>query len=551
MGQPPSAYLNAKSPVVRHDALTDTLLLRRVGLDWKLLSIHDCKNFAALHSVALPHPKHIDNLSELPLTMTAKNRQKNNSSEKSVASSQDDASKKSQKSTSNGLSGPSHQGPKSGSCLGLVATTMFYIALLGAAGFAAFHVQQVVEEMRQTSARIEKSAQQNAELAGKMESVAQQVESLRSNVDGLESSLGITRVELEGAVARMKRGEVETRRVEEALQKLQNDLLRELSEGINEVKEAREKDFSSLEQTVEERLAEASQSIKASVAEFTGAQGEVQSQLADLKSRMGDMEDPALIKQELSAIVDTVAEVRSASQASDSSVSALREDIVAVRAELQTRNQEVASLSQEIQTVRSVVQDHVGNLRQSLSAAEAEVQAVMEKTVTLESSVQQATDAARNAENLANEATARVNKQSEDLEARVKASEDTGDSLSASVSDINNRLESLLSKYDSHESTLAAQGQAVEKVRTDLVQEVEELSSSLGQEVNNLEKRLAALESSDAQPEQLENLKSMVAGLEAKAAKLEGHDQAIATLQQALQDTTETLENLAKAKKAK
>ncbi|KAM9334745.1 cytoskeleton-associated protein 4 [Symphorus nematophorus] len=484
--------------------------------------------------------------------MTAKNRHKNNSSEKSqAASSQDDASKKSQKSSaSNGVSGPAPQGPKSGSFLGLLASAVFYIALIGAAGFAAFHLQQVVEEMRQMSAKNEESARQNAELGTKMDSVVQQVESLRSVVDGLESALGITRVELEGAIARMKRGEVETRRVEEALQKLQNDLLRDLSAGISEVKEAREKDFSSLEKTVEERLAEVSQSITASVAEFTEAQGESQSQLADLKARLGDMEDPTLIKQELSAIVETVAEIKNAKEASDSSADSLREQIGAVRAELQTRNQEVASLSQEIETVRSVVQETVGSLRQSLSSADVEVQALKDKSLTLESSVERVAEAAHNAEKQANEAIAQVKKQSEDLEVRVKASEESGDSLSASVSDLTIKVESLLTKYDDHESTLASQGEAVERVKTRLQQEIEELKSSLDEQMRDLERRLE--DSSDrTDPEQLQSLKSMVAGLEAKAAKLEGHDKAIATLQQALQDTTRTLAGLSKDGKKK
>jgi len=101
--------------------------------------------------------------------MTAKNRQK------SAAPSQDDASKKSQKSSTNEVSGPGPQGPRSGSCLGLLVTTVFYIALIGAAGFAAFYLQQVVEEIRQTNARHEESARQNAELSSKMESAVQQV----------------------------------------------------------------------------------------------------------------------------------------------------------------------------------------------------------------------------------------------------------------------------------------------------------------------------------------------------------------------------------------
>nr|XP_046235494.1 cytoskeleton-associated protein 4 [Scatophagus argus] len=569
MGRPPSAYLNVKSPVERHEALTDTLLVRSGGLDWKHPPSTTAKN-QQQHT----HHTYTENPTELPLTMTAKNRQKNNSNEKSAASSQDDASKKSQKSTGNGMSGPGPQGSRSGSCLGLVATTVFYIALIGAAGFAAFHMQQVVEEIRQASARQEQSARLNAELGTKMESVVQQVESLRSVVDGLESSLGITRVELEGAISRMKRGEVETRRVEETLQKLQNDLLRDLSEGINEVKEARESDFSSLEKTVEERLAEVSRSITASMVEFTEAQGEAQNQLADLKARLGDIEDPALVKQELSAIVDAVAEIKTAKQDADASAVSLREQIGAVRAELQTRNQEVASLSQEIESVRSVVQDTTGRLRQSLSATEAGVQDLQDKSVTLESGVEEAANAVRHVENQVNEATAQFKKRADDLEFRVKASEESGDSLSASASDITSKVESLLAKHDTYVSTLAAQGQAVDKVKTELKQEMEELKSNLeglqtsmaalgdaqakltskdlDQQVTDLTERLAALEgssssSSRAEAEQLQSLRNMVAGLEAKAAKLEGHDEAISTLQKALQETTRTLAGLPKA----
>ena len=112
--------------------------------------------------------------------MTAKNRHKSSSSgEKSAAaaaSSHEDASKKSPKSsTGNGVAVPEAPGQKSGSCLGLLATVLFYAALIGAAGFAAFYMQQVVEEIRETSARHEESAQRSAELSGKMESVVQQV----------------------------------------------------------------------------------------------------------------------------------------------------------------------------------------------------------------------------------------------------------------------------------------------------------------------------------------------------------------------------------------
>ncbi|TMS02900.1 hypothetical protein E3U43_020880 [Larimichthys crocea] len=71
--------------------------------------------------------------------------------------------------------------------------------------------------------------------------------------------------------------------------------------------------------------------------------------------------------------------------------------------------------------------------------------------------------------------------------------------------------------------------------------------SDLDQLVKELEERFAALEGkSNVEPEQLQSLRGMVDGLEAKAAKLEGHDQAISALQEALQETTRTLAGLAK-----
>lgn len=107
--------------------------------------------------------------------MTAKNRNKSSSGEKGQASSQDDASKKSQKSSSNGVTGPGSQGPRSGSCLKFLVSALCYIALAGAAGFGAFYVQQQMEELRLIGAKNEESARQNAELGSKMDSVIQQV----------------------------------------------------------------------------------------------------------------------------------------------------------------------------------------------------------------------------------------------------------------------------------------------------------------------------------------------------------------------------------------
>lgn len=398
---------------------------------------------------------------------------------------------------------------------------------------------------------------------------------MRGAVDGLESALGIMRAEQEAGSRAVRKGEVETRRVEEALQRLQNELLVDLSEGIKEVKEARERDFSSLEKTVEERLAELSASIADSVTEFTEAQGETQSQLADLKARLDDMEDPELIRQELSAIVDTVAGLSATKQATDESAYSLREQIAAVGAELQTRNQEIASMSQEVEAVRLLVQETAGSLRQQVSGAEAGIQALTDQDQSLQSSLELATKALHSLEKELRGESARAEQRSDGLEVRLKVTEEGGDSLAVSLTDLTSKVEALLAKYNSHESTLAAQSTAAEKARATLQGELEELKgslgelqsnvvtlsdaqinlasrdSSLGQQIEGLEQKLEALgevsKSTSHPPPELEKLKSTVDGLVGNAAKLEIHEKAIEALQGSLQKTISSLEAVTKA----
>lgn len=104
--------------------------------------------------------------------MTAKNRHRN--SEKSATSSQGDAPKKTQASSSvPAVAAPGPQ--RSRSFLGALCTTVFYVAVISAAGFVAFCLQKVVAEMQEATARQEDSARQNADMAMKLDGVVLQV----------------------------------------------------------------------------------------------------------------------------------------------------------------------------------------------------------------------------------------------------------------------------------------------------------------------------------------------------------------------------------------
>lgn len=104
--------------------------------------------------------------------MTAKNRHRN--SEKSAASSQDDAPKKSQASSTVSAvaaPGPQRSRPRSRSFLGVLSTTVFYVAVISAAGFAAFYLQKMVAEIQEAAARQEESARQNTDTTAKLDGV--------------------------------------------------------------------------------------------------------------------------------------------------------------------------------------------------------------------------------------------------------------------------------------------------------------------------------------------------------------------------------------------
>lgn len=111
--------------------------------------------------------------------MTAKNRHR--SSEKGAASSQDEAPKKSQSNPAAAAPGAQRSRPRSSSSLGMLCSVVFYVAVIGAAGFAAVYLQKVVAEMQQATARQEESARQNALLATKLDGVVLQVGSKPAN----------------------------------------------------------------------------------------------------------------------------------------------------------------------------------------------------------------------------------------------------------------------------------------------------------------------------------------------------------------------------------
>ncbi|XP_066561412.1 cytoskeleton-associated protein 4 [Amia ocellicauda] len=464
---------------------------------------------------------------------SVKQRNKSNAGDRNSHASPDDVAKKAPKASKAGS-------PPGSGIWGKLLAVGFYLALLSAAGIAGFYLQRVLEEVSQINSRHEDSVVKNGELTKSMESVLQQVDSIKQAVGKFDSSLKDTKSELDNTNKAVRKGETDTRRIEEVLHKLQNEILRDLSDGIRDVKEARERDFSSLEQTVEERLTELTKSINDNVSVFTEVQSETQSELQSLKSKIDVVEDLRLLKKELQGITGTVAELQSASQGKNEVTDTVREQLVSLQDELQTRNAEVASTVQEIEEVKEMVQSTATSLRKSLSEVESTIQSLSSQVQSTQDGLQQATDRFQDLEQGLQAKTNHIENNYGTLESRLKAIEENAESLLASASEQSEKLESVLSKYDSHESRLATLGRDVENAKSSASEgEVSALQNTVRQAAEAQEAFGNDMEMLKNNVDELQNAVTALGGAEkelddSQKQQIEEHEQRLATLEDAV-----------------
>nr|XP_006633181.1 PREDICTED: cytoskeleton-associated protein 4 [Lepisosteus oculatus]XP_015207338.1 PREDICTED: cytoskeleton-associated protein 4 [Lepisosteus oculatus] len=473
---------------------------------------------------------------------SAKQRTKANAGDKSSPPPPDDVAKRSPK-AAKGVSSPAGPG-----LLGRALTATFYLALVAAAaGLAGFYLQRVRDELSQTSRRQEAAAARTEELAKTVEAVLQQVDTMRLTVGSFESSLKDGQSELDKTNRAVRKGEAETRRIEEVLHKLQNEILKDLSDGIRDVKEARERDFSSLEKTVEERLTELTKSINDNVVAFTEVQGETQSEVQTLREKVQAVEGLSALKHELLAVSTAVADLRASSEGKVEVAESLKAQVSSLEERLQTRTREAESTVQEMEEVKAAVQVTTSSLRESLSATEAFLQSLSGQVKTLEDGLQEATATLRALEQNLQAKTASAAQGREDWELRLKTVEESAESLVASAAEQSEKLESVLSKYDSHESALATLSRDLQTLRpsgsgaedTDVlsaVRKITEAQEAFSGDIGVLKNSLDELQNAvAAQDRAQKELSSLDEGQKQQAVE---HGQRLATLEEAMKGQT-------------
>ncbi|XP_028672698.1 cytoskeleton-associated protein 4-like [Erpetoichthys calabaricus] len=428
---------------------------------------------------------------------SVKQRNKHNVQEKTSHTSFDDVAKKNSKGSKGGAS----PGP---GIWGKLLSVLLYLSLMFALGFTGFYLLQVTEQINRISALNEASEQRSQEALQKAQNVLQQVDSVKITVGTIDSSLKDTKKELDVISKAVRKGETETMRIEEVLEKLQKEILQDLSDGIQDVKEGRKKDFSSLEQTLEERLTELTKSINDNVSLFTEVQGATQRELQNIKMKIDAVEDLSLLKYELQQITTTVADLHNTVKVQEEMSQSFTNQISSLQSEVQTRNVEVVSTVQEFEELKGMVQGTANSLKQALADVQASVQSLSEAVQKNQKDLEQVTSGLGKYENMILENPVHA-ANIEGSESRLKGVEDTLEGLQVSHGEHLEKIESILSKYDGHDSNLASLARDVENLKKSDTEAQEVISRDL----EELKKDMASLRSAVTSTDPVNEISSL------------------------------------------
>ncbi|KAM6215922.1 cytoskeleton-associated protein 4 [Rhynchocyon petersi] len=346
--------------------------------------------------------------------------------------------------------------------LGRALNFLFYLALVAAAAFAGWCVQHVREEVQQVRLGHQDFSRQREELGQSLQGVEQKVQSLQATFGTFESILRSSQHKQDLTDKAVKQGESEVNRISEVLQKLQNEILKDLSDGIHVVKDARERDFTSLENTVEERLTELTKSINDNIAIFTEVQKRSQKEINEVKAKVASLEESEGYKQDLKAMKEIVKEIQTSAKSRDKDIEALRSTLQTMESDVYTEVKELVNLKQEQQKFKEAADtEHVTlqTLSEKFLQTEEAVSHLPGEIRRLEEELGQLRDSSRRELDGAAgnpDALEELQRKSQGLDSRLQDVEDGVQAARAMSARQSESLQALLSKSEEQEQRLAA-----------------------------------------------------------------------------------------------
>ncbi|XP_015484843.1 cytoskeleton-associated protein 4 [Parus major] len=385
--------------------------------------------------------------------------------------------------------------------------------VLGAALPAGWYMLQLQEEVGRSVREVEASGRQRQELAATLDTVVQKVRSLQTTFGEFESMMKIVQQKQEVSEKAVKQGESEINRISEVLQKLQNEILKDLSDGIHMVKDARERDFTSLENTVEERLTELTKSINDNIAVFTEVQQRSQDEINNMKAKVGSLEQADVYKHEIKVLKDAFDEMQASMKMKEKDIETLKSTIDSMESDVYTEVKELVNLKQEHE-----------KFKEAADTEHLSLKALQEKVLRAEGSIMQLpSDIKRLDEDLL-QVKANLNKWEDNelfrkaletfgksnggLESRLRHIEDSLESLASVAAQNSEKLDSFLSKEAEYENKLKSLEQSITTLQglsntdvtsvTDALKNLGEAQTSLYNDMENLRRSISGLPSSGA-----------------------------------------------------
>uniref|UniRef100_A0A8C6R629 Cytoskeleton-associated protein 4 n=2 Tax=Nannospalax galili TaxID=1026970 RepID=A0A8C6R629_NANGA len=347
--------------------------------------------------------------------------------------------------------------------LGRALNFLFYLALVAAAAFSGWCVHHVLQEVQQVRQGHQDFSKQRDELDQSLQGVEQKVQSLQAAFGTFESILRSSQHKQDATEKAVKQGEGEINRISEVLQKLQNEILKDLSDGIHVVKDARERDFTSLENTVEERLTELTKSINDNIAIFTEVQKRSQKEINDVKEKVASLEESkGDHNQDLQILEEAIKEMQASAKSRERDIQALQSSLKTMESDVYTEVRELVNLKQEQQAFKKAADSErlaLQALTEKLLQSEQSSSRLPEDIRRLEEELQQLKAEAQGPEEAIafkdSKALDELQRQNQGLGARLQYVEDGVYSMQVASARHTESLESLLSKSQEYEQRLA------------------------------------------------------------------------------------------------
>lgn len=418
--------------------------------------------------------------------------------------------------------------------LGRVLNFLFYLALVAAAAFSGWCVHHVLEEVQHVRRSHQDFSRQREELGQGLQGVEQKVQSLQATFGTFESLVRSSQHKHDLTEKAVKQGESEINRISEVLQKLQNEILKDLSDGIHVVKDARERDFTSLENTVEERLTELTKSINDNIAIFTDVQKRSQKEINDVKAKVASLEDLEGYKQDLKALKEVVKEIQTSVKSKEKDMEALRSTIQTMESDVYTEVKELVSLKQEQQRFKEAADSEHHTLQaltEKILRAEESAAHLPEEIRRLEEELGQLKAAALRPEEdgafRPSEAFETLQKESQGLDSRLQSVEDGVQAARAAWARQGESLEALRMQSEEQARRLAELQERVadlgpaadaEGGLASTVRGLGEAQLSLAGDVDELKRRMAELPGAVEALQKVQEQVHTLLGREATAA---------------------------------